>query len=113
MLQMSCFIYAIFQVSVMVTFGVLEPQSRTLQNGIGLPDLQSCVKGLKYKICSFTQFFLNLLDFICANFSIAVLKSTSKSLSIDSFARLLLGSVTSCVCLVLETFWRSLSSPVY
>ena len=40
MVQMSCFIYVVFQVSVMVTFGVIKPQSRTLQNGIGLPDLQ-------------------------------------------------------------------------
>ena len=26
--------------------GVIKAQSRTLQNGIGLPDMQSCVKGL-------------------------------------------------------------------
>ena len=44
MVQMSCFIYAIFQVSVMVTFGVIKPQNRTLQNGIGLPELREGVK---------------------------------------------------------------------
>ena len=64
MVQMSCFIYAIFQVSVMVTFGVIKPQSRTLQNGIGLPDLQSCVKELKYKTCSFTQIYFKSPRFL-------------------------------------------------
>ena len=52
---MSSFVYAI---SVMFTSGVIESQSRTLQTGFGLPNLQSCMKGLKYKTCSFTQMYL-------------------------------------------------------
>ena len=70
MVQMSSFIYAIFQISVMVMFGVIKPQSRTLKNGIGLPDLQSCVKGLKYKTCSFTQIYLESPGFhLCTFFN--------------------------------------------
>ena len=66
MVQMSCFIYAIFQVSVMVTFGVIKPQSRTLQNGIELPELREGVKVqnmllysnlFKISWISFVQFF--------------------------------------------------------
>ena len=83
MVKMYCFIYAVFQVSVMVTFGVIEPQSRTLQNGIGLPDLQSCMKGLKYKTCSFTQIYLKSHGFhLCKFFNNSIEVHIEFSLSL-------------------------------
>ena len=92
MVQMSCFIYAVFQVCVMVTFGVIKRQSRTLQNGIGLPDLREGVRAVvpnplcatdRFNVRQYfhaVSFLLILLAYGWANFSGSVSRDRDKRL---------------------------------